>query len=797
MAILIRRSPEPLSEQSARPGEEGQVIAARSAASRILREELLRYCDGAIQGRSFLIAGHRGAGKTTMVADVLTTVIKQSREGEVWLRPLPVMLHGPSLFRALPSDFRRAAERLDGNGAVPRAKEDGATASAPAPGSTAVAVAVKMPQATSADASENVGASAESPAMPSASTTHEAPGAGGAGAPLDEDTRIEVQAQLALKQIILGLHRAVMREFAGAYRQAVLHEPQAHAGAAFAAERGELAAQFELELMEDPPAARLREMWEQAGALETGILFPRGRAVDVQTARRQRESGAAEPLVPDQGTRELVALNGICNAHQRISGELSGEVNDKHLSAAGKDKVTGIDPRLADAFKPAASIVSGAAVAGGSIAAGFGLPSVLLLGIATAVGSSLVFRRSSTFTGKRERQIDRKFIPDLTVRTLDRVLPTLLERLRNAGLAPVFVIDELDKVDGLSDRIIAMVHYLKKLVAESVFTCFLTDRGYMEFLRLRQRERAYDVAYSYFTHPLLVAHEPADFDAYLDRVLVVPQGGSAADVADREILKWVLRHRSQMHALNLTREIAALRTDWGECNLRPGLVRQAMLYRIDATMQVAIEFFLNSPAAVGWAMQRPNMRQTLLDALYYISREWLGGARELHLDPGSASDRQRFRAALFGRMNIDEVRPCPVEETSAEATSLVSDDDLKVLFETACAMARFLADVRLATRIDATWPRNRLQREGMPPAPRPSQVVLEALLLGQKSVLVSEPADAGRYTFRYWQTGQLRDAPDTPREPREIHDAAANQLAFVAALETSVAALLQQAAPAP
>ena len=168
MVIRIRRTPEPLSEQSSKPGDEGLVYTAQSSASRILKQEMRRYCDGHIQGRSFLIAGHRGAGKTTMVSDVLTSVIKLSQTGEVSLRPLPVMLHGPSLFRAMPSDVRTAAAQ--------HAVESGSTTPAPA-------VAPPLTQT------------------------------------LDEDSRVELQAQLALKQIILGLHRAVLAEYAAAYRR--------------------------------------------------------------------------------------------------------------------------------------------------------------------------------------------------------------------------------------------------------------------------------------------------------------------------------------------------------------------------------------------------------------------------------------------------------------------------------------------------------------------------------------------------------------------------------------------------
>jgi hypothetical protein len=737
VAIFIRRPPDPLSEESGKAAWDSvSYTAAPSEASRILKEELRRYCNGYSQGRSFLIAGHRGSGKTTAVSDVLATVTRLSQGGDVALRPLPVMLHGPSLFWAAPSENRETAGKS-------------------------------------------------------------------AASDRNEDSEFELQAQLALKQIILGLHRAVVREYAAAYRRRLVPQQGVAASTRSAerSERGELAAQFELELMEDPPAARLRELWDYIDAIDVGILFPNGRVADPQQARRARETNTTILVIADQGARELVALNGICNAHQRISGDLSGETSSKLNKTWGFEKTRGMDLKLADALKPVAAILSGAAVAGGSLASSaLTLSHSLLLGVAIAIGSSFAFKSTSTATGKRERQIDKKFIPDLSLRTLDRILPTLLERLRNAGLAPVFVIDELDKVEGLSDRIKAMVHYLKKLVAENVFTCFLTDRSYMESLRMAARESAYGVAYSYFSHPLLLAHEPADFDAYLDSVLeVATDRGSQGDGADKEILKWVLRHRSQMHALNLTRELAALRSDSGHCNLPSGTVRDATTYKIDATLQVAIEFCLNDETIVGWSLQRPNMRQVLFDALYYISRAWLSGKAEIDL---RSKESARLSHALYSRINLEEVfmgqRGMPGNGVPADAeASLISKEDLVILFYAVGKVAQFLCGGMSAAHIQAQWPSNRLERDGGPKSPRPPQPVLEVLMLGQKAPLIPDKDRADVYSFRYYPSGALRNSTTPPtREPHEIFKAMKDQLSFISTLEkTLVESLALEAGP--
>src|SRR5687767_11869001 len=74
-----------------------------SSVGRMLEQELRAYRDDKFRGRSFLIAGHRGAGKTSLVTYALKVL-----EGEALtpntLNPrrfLKILIHGPSL---LPTD---------------------------------------------------------------------------------------------------------------------------------------------------------------------------------------------------------------------------------------------------------------------------------------------------------------------------------------------------------------------------------------------------------------------------------------------------------------------------------------------------------------------------------------------------------------------------------------------------------------------------------------------------------------------------------------------------------------------
>ncbi len=707
MAILVTEGAEPLSDASTQFASEGLVRNAQSDAGRVLRLELTRYCRGELHGRSFLIAGHRGSGKTTLVADALDKVLRLSRRSdEGLLRPLPIFLHGPSLFES--------------------------------------------------DADESP----------------------------PESQRPAAQANAALKQIILGIHRAVVKEFGRAYRARLVTSEFAarvpvsperadRFGSAAAAEArpsdgrqrsqadrvafAELAAQFEIELAEDPSAARLREFWEMAEALQCGVLFDGVTRID-------------------QGSRELVALNGMCNAHQRISGEISAQ----DTTARGEENVSetssGHEARGAELAKPLASVIAGAAVAGGAAAGAHSLGLALAAGLGSALVSSMFFKSTRTHTAKSGRQVDTTFIPDLSLRTLDRILPTLLQRLRDAGLAPVLVIDELDKVRGLPDRLVGMIHFLKKLVAENVFTCFLTDRGYLEHLRMQGRDSAYGRAYSYFSHPLLITWQPADFAGYLDKVLVVERGAAGApgapaaddsyqsstilmdgDTVDLEVLKWVLRHRSQMHALALTREIASMRGDANRVQIAPGVVRSEYTYRIDLTFQVAIELQLAQPHVRSWLRQRPDMSQTLLDAMYFPSRQWLQGRDVL----ASGADRDEFHAYLVERMNLDELVEDGAQAAAAASTAAqaLSRDDRAFLDAVVDDMVRFLGPATDVPAAMKAW--GQLPPIELSPRVDPGLPVVQALLLGDRSLLVERIVDGQvvEYGWRYLPSGVLRATP--------------------------------------
>jgi hypothetical protein len=787
MAIFIRPTADPLSDQALTAPSESAVITIQSEASRILRAELRRYCEGETQGRSFLVAGHRGSGKTTMVGDAIARVSRALAGKPGAMRPLPVFLHGPSLFDSRPSE--------DEPPAAPTAEQVSATMEKTATMQAAVAHVMQAVQKASSKgrltpaerASVRKKALADFRAAQAATTPEETEQEteDGKNAGKEPDPALEVEelAKRAMVQVILGLHRAVAKEFSNAFRRrAIARTPREGSSAQQRTDAAELAAQFEIELLEDPHAVRLREFWDHVGALDGGVLFDGTRT-------------------QGQGARELVALNGICNAHQRISGDIKERDERKRGESSSSETTSGFNVKMVDALKPVASLLAGSAVAGGAAASGsHSLITSVMLGIVVALFSSITLTRTSRWNRKQERQLDKVFIPDLSLRTLDRVLPMLLDRLRLAGLAPVLVIDELDKVSDLANRIYGMVRCLKKLMAENVLSCFLTDRSYLEYLRIHGGEKAYGLTYSYFSHALLIAHQPSDIDTFLTELLEIPTGPGdevaaadlppvAYDQLDADVLKWILRHRSQLHALALSRELAGIRGESGAVQIAQGVVRTAYMYRIDATLQVAIELQLSSPDLMSWLAQRPGMMQTLTDALYYLSRHWISGKQERVDLAGEGA--KAFETYLRDRMNLDEVRICKPNDNGqprALEPPALSPNDVRKLLEVVEDVATFLCESNTLENVKAAWANVASKRFGMAPVSMPEQTVFDALLLGSDSLLVREPQALGgkAYRWRYGSAGETRDFGGTVRDPEAMRRDARRSAEFIRKVEKNI-----------
>lgn len=597
MPIQILDFAEPLS--AGRIGASTEPVLIKSTAYDQLLHELRRYCNLQASGRSFLVAGHRGSGKTTLVLSVFEKILRESQTRNVKLRPLMVQLLGPSL---LPD---------------PEEKE-----LAP-PGEGAASGENKL------TGFENV-----------------------------------------LVQITLALHRAVVRELTQAYRERMTSlafpiwrgrkQLDTHRTNAFLEAPGQLA----LELDEYPGKARLREFWRRAGALPHGLL---PRPVEGPPG------SAGDELFVDQGIRELVALCSVSEAYRRISGTIQAKKKDEAGAQSSQTQTRELELKGKEFVAPLITLLTGGAVASGVAAFNpdrIGIAA--LAGVLTALGSALVSKYSSSRSQQRSVSQEDLFIPNLSVATLDRVLPVLLERIRDAGLAPVFVIDELDKVQDLSRRIPQMVQRLKKLVAESTFFCFLADRFYFEEMRSRSVMTPYSMEYTYFTNKLFVTFGHLELHKYLVLILQKPQPLIASatasaeerqavtdrneEIDDHAVLPYVVLHAAQMHPIDLRREVSALRSPDNVVALPLGGVRSLPSRRLELLVQVAIELLLEDQK-MEWEIGRdPAFRRLAHDALYFISRSWESDTENLRFD---ATGRASFTQYLIDRMKTElpEARP--------------------------------------------------------------------------------------------------------------------------------------------
>src|SRR6266404_1051452 len=159
----------------------------KSKAYDTLQRELTRYVKGEVPGRSSLIAGHREAGKTSLVRQVVEDLnraiidkaveaakAKDGDKGRMFdqQRPLLVKLHGPSLLAPVKQ-------------AEPAAKKPVATKRAAAKPSPKVTIEIKS---TEEPAAEHADAEKPAPAASDVTVT-------------------------ALEQITVALYRALAAEF--------------------------------------------------------------------------------------------------------------------------------------------------------------------------------------------------------------------------------------------------------------------------------------------------------------------------------------------------------------------------------------------------------------------------------------------------------------------------------------------------------------------------------------------------------------------------------------------------------
>lgn len=599
-----------------------------SAAAGLLLDEMRRYRDAdpaSRRGRSLLVAGHRGAGKTYLVERSLAITEDDplpASDNPTLRRLLRVDVHGPTLLGgAGEAAGGRDGSRMDGDAA---------------------------------------------------------PG---------DDPMVKA----ALEQIVLSLYRALVGEITRRYRERV-EERIGGEERVRAAELRERAAQLELELDEYPGADRLRDYWDAGGFLEEGILFP-------GTSRRARP--------PDQGLRELVAISTACEVFRRISGIFPTIKETQNLGASASESASaGLDTGKRDLLTPTISLLTGGLVGAGLFAGtnGAGLESAAG-GLIAALGASLVFKVSGGRSRQRSVSREYTFVPDRSVATLDRALPALIRRLENAGLVPVFVVDELDKVMCLPTRMRDIVRHLKKFVSEQAFFCFLTDRSYFEYLTQRTVTQAYPIEHTYFTSRLFVVFRPESLYEHvcdrleLDEAALAARQAADADArriaaSDLAALPYVILHRAEMHAIDLVRELGDIRGPAGEVSFPPGAVRSETRNRCDLMIQLAVRMLLARPDLRTLMEREPEVTRLAYDTVYYPMRLRKQNRFQLDLSEKAMPQFERY---LERRMVPDRQEQQDYQAVSLGAT------DVDAFYGLARELAELLSDPFAYQDVLANW----------------------------------------------------------------------------------------------
>jgi hypothetical protein len=417
--------PDPLSRQALqrmrRPAEEAETLTFAHYTSphfERIRFELTRYCNGEINGFSVLIAGQRGAGKTTLTKLVIQKVMQEGKG----LIPLPLLLHGPTI--------------ID-------------------------------PTAVTAEAADAVGASGPQ------------------------------EKERALRYIITALYRSLSTAIYDAWLIAAEEAPEARRAQT---ELLGLRAHLDLRLERAPDPDVLRKIWARAGFLHCGVAFYL-RPSEVNSGKRTRDT-KIPPVAGgknDQGLREVVALSACADAYRVILGETkehlrtqqeAEQARETQMTAAlaaekkkakddSKEKTTVeklAPPTLGTAAGGIAALVGTHANSSPKFVA-IGIMVGILVWIASWSAMSFGVRRSKQQVS-RELTIDVKWDID----RLERDLPALLKRVKDAGFAPIFVLDELDKTKDTNAALERFLSLTKHIVTDHAAFLFLTDRDYYEKL---------------------------------------------------------------------------------------------------------------------------------------------------------------------------------------------------------------------------------------------------------------------------------------------------------------------------
>ena len=522
----------------------------------------------------------------------------------------------------------------------------------------------------------------------------------------------------------------------------------------------EMAGQFTLELDNIPRPATLRAFYRRLGRIDAGVLWP----FRIGTALLQEG-------LNDRGIREIVALSTAAQAFEVCIGDVTLTQTDKDK----RSRENSVESKGEAALKDIASKVLGVAAGVGAGALTFGDigPGAIALGLVVGIFSTLTLNWTSKRAVTVARELDYTFIRKRDKKSLERDLPLVIQRVREAGLAPVFMVNELDKLDDAATRVATLIKSLKHLTTDFGCFCFLTDRRYYDELIAKVEREAFPVEHTFFSYLLFILPHPDKSLEYLRMITqsvpgaagagTVPAGstappGASDDIA-RSIFGLFVLHRSKLNLAEVLREIA------DQCNV-DGLVRPSPTdlrrpeYVFAATIQLAIGLILKRSAMRQRVETDPRFMQWAIDALYMVSRAWEKKQKTVKLDKADV-----YSCLLTRSGNVAD----PADAEASLRKAGIGDVDLDIICENVGLLAEYLNDC--AKLKDA------LSREG--------QSDLAEIIPTQNLIARTGTAAAEEYKFLYDMYGEglevksLR-AASAQRRPTGLSSTTAPTLKFLA-----------------
>ncbi|MGE0223516.1 MAG: hypothetical protein AB7S57_09665 [Acetobacteraceae bacterium] len=467
-----------------------------------------------------------------------------------------------------------------------------------------------------------------------------------------------------------------------------------------------------------------------------------------------------------------------------------GDINDKRINKANANQEQTLKAEAKADAKDFASRLLGL-LAGGVTGAALWGPgrevTAVAAGGAVAAVSTLALTWTSTRSRKSERGLDYTIVIKRTIENLERDLPLVIQRIRDAGLAPVFVIDELDKVSNTGRVIHQIISRLKNLTTDYGFFCFLTGREYFDEIEGKIRVEAYPNEHTYFSHRLLVLYRPEELSHFVRQLWALEPAGGPLPASGPEAVDlmkpahtaaWVLTsgvlHRARLSTIDVMRELAALVDRDGKLRDPIEDVRASGRFLLPMVVQLVIEHLLRRPALADRMRDNPAFTQRAIDAAYFISHTW-------QTAEAVTVDEAHLRAHLVRQGRIageDDDRRQQVLD------SMVSGEQRTVLLRLVEDMAELLTEpfVTIQARLAADPVFQSSGGGGLPEREREKLSLLLPLLSsmpGQSQRLLARD-DPGKpeYRFLYDNAGLDRmvaamPAPAGPGLPKNQSDALA------------------------